>query len=144
MLGTLIASIASGELAASLERAKGAAVAYLMAALASFFGLVFLLVAAFIFAADRYGALTAAIGFGVGFFVVALLVIIVHRMQTRRVVRRARRRHGSEARALAATAAIAFAPAIIARARLPFVLPVLGAIGYAIYAENTRKRRPRR
>ncbi len=142
MLATLIASVASGEIAASLERAKGAAVAYLLAAIAAFFGLAFLIVAAYIFAADRYGALTAAIGFGFGFMVVAIAVVVIYRAKSRRELRRARRRHRSEGKALAATAAIALAPAILARARLPMLIPVLGLLGFAIYKENAR--RPRR
>ncbi len=143
MLATLIASIASGEIAASLERAKSAAVAYAVAGIAAFFGLIFLLVAAYIFAADRYGAITAALSFGAGFIVVAILVIVINRMDSRVVRRRARRRRGSEAKALGATAAIALAPMILSRVRLPFLaIPLLGGLGYAIYNEN-RRRRPR-
>ena len=106
-LATLIASIASGEAADAAGRARRAVVAYAMAGLLAFAGLVFLTVAGFIALADRIGPLAAALWMGGGFLLVALVIVLVHRIAASMRARSAARRRRSEASAMASAAAIA-------------------------------------
>ncbi len=60
MLASLISALASGETVAALRRARTAAIVYALAAIAALCGLGFLIGAAYIWAAERYGSLAAA------------------------------------------------------------------------------------
>ena len=105
MLASLIAAFASGEAMKIVHRAKVTAIAYLLAAIATLCGLGFLVGAGYIAASRRYGDMEAAIGFGVGFMLIALLILAVRSIAARSRARRARRR-GVDLAAIAGVAAV--------------------------------------
>jgi uncharacterized membrane protein YhaH (DUF805 family) len=145
MLASLIASIVSGELADAARRAKSAAVAYLLAAVAAICGVAFLIGAAFSATAQAFGTVNAALGFGGGFLFVALLIVVIHNLSVRSEKKKAAQRRAHDIRAMAQTAALIIVPAIIARGGVGgLAAPLLALLGYAIYRENAPRRRRRR
>jgi len=145
MLASLIASLASGETLQAIRRARRAAVAYLLAGVAGLCGVGFLVGALYIWLAERYGSLATAIGFGIGFIVLALLILLVHRLTARSRARRVTEKRKSDLTAMGIAAAIAALPTL-ARSRAgvgALLAPALAVVAYAIYRENT-KPRPRR
>ncbi|MBN9275510.1 MAG: hypothetical protein J0J15_35775, partial [Mesorhizobium sp.] len=70
-LASLLSALASGEAVSAVRRARTTAIVYALAALAALCGIGFLIGAAYIWASIRYGSLTAALGFGIGFLVLA-------------------------------------------------------------------------
>lgn len=145
MLATLIASIASGEALDAVKRLRVTVALYLVAGLLGLAGIGFLIGAGFIAAANRWGTFEASIGFGIGFIVLACLIVIIQKVVASAQAKRAARRRSLDATALAGTAAIALLPALLARkATLGLLgLPLLGGLGYAIYRENRKPRRRR-
>lgn len=144
MLASLLASLASGETLQAIRRARRAAVAYLVAGVASLCGAGFLIGALYIYVSDRYGSLETSIGFGVGFIVLALLVLLVNRLTAETRAKRVAERRKSDLTALGIATAIAALPTL-ARSRVglgALLAPALAAAAYAIYREN--RRRPRR
>ena len=139
-IASLIAGFASGETVAALRRARGAAIAYMLAGLAALCGVGFLVGAGYIWAAARYGSLEAAIGFGIGFLVLAGLIVLIFRLSAEsRVVRRARRRN-ADMTAVGVTAALAALPVLLrSKGGLGAVLgPAAALVAYAIYRENVK------
>ena len=109
MLSSLLASIASGEASYALRRARLAALAYGLAAIFLACGAGFLIGAAYIHFAAIYGSLNAALGFGIGFIVLALLVLLVFKLGTGRRIRRQAALRQSELSAIAAASCVALA-----------------------------------
>lgn len=140
MLASLIASLASGETLQAIRRARRAAVAYLLAGVAGLCGLGFLIGALYIFLSERYGSLETAIGFGVGFIVIALLVLLIHRLTASSRARRVAERRKSDLTAMGIAAALAALPTLTrSRAGLGALLaPALAVVAYSIYRENTK------
>ncbi|MDS1136617.1 hypothetical protein [Nitratireductor indicus] len=141
MLARLLASFAAGEMSGAVKRLRISAVAYMAAALLALFGAGFLVFAAFILAADRWGAVNAALGFGIAFLAVAGIVLLALKIWTSVQSRRARRRRVSDAGLLAGTAALTLLPSLLARSGKigGIALPIVAAVGYAIYRENARR-----
>ncbi|UVK40176.1 hypothetical protein LHFGNBLO_001612 [Mesorhizobium sp. AR10] len=142
MLATLISALASGETVAAIRRARTAAIVYAIAALAAFCGLGFLIGAAYIWAAGLYGPMLASIGFGVGFLVVAGLILLIHWISAGSRARRRARRRNADMKAIGITAALAVLPALLkGKGGLGVVLgPAVALAAYAIYRENTKPR----
>jgi len=141
MLATLIANIASGETLLALRRAKVALGVYIFVALLALLGLGFLLGAAYLFAAARYGPIEAALGFGAGFLVLALLLVIVFKLVARTRRRSAAERRKGELTTLAVATGLALLPALASKRRgFAIVLaPALAMVGYKIWRENSRR-----
>lgn len=137
---SLIAGLASGETAAALRRARLAAIAYGLAGVAALCGIGFLIGALHIWASARYGVLEATLGFGIGFLVIAGLILLIFRLGAGSRARRRRRRRTADMTALGATAALAALPALLrSRAGPGLVLgPAFALLAYAIYRENAR------
>lgn len=142
MLASLIASLASGETAVAIRRARRAAIVYLLAGVAGLCGAGFLLGALYIWLSDRYGRLETALGFGVGFIVLALLILLFHRLTAGSRARRAAERRRSDLTAMGVAAALAALPGLMrGRAGVGALLaPALAVAAYAIYRENSRPR----
>jgi len=140
MLASLIAGLASGETAAAIRRARMAAVVYLLAGTAGLCGVGFLVGAAFIWAAGRYGSMAAALGFGIGFLVVSGVILLVFRLSAgRRRASQARRRK-ADVTAIGVTTALALLPTLL-RGKgglAALVAPAVAAAAYAIYQENKK------
>ena len=141
-LASLIAGLVSGETAQAVRRARTAAVVYGLAGVLALTGLGFLLGAGYIWTAARYGSFAAALGFGLGFLVVAGLVVLAHKLAAGA---RARQRK-ADLTALGVTAALAALPALArSRGGIGALLgPAAALVAYAIYKENSgRNSRPR-
>lgn len=146
MLKSVLMALAGANLRRKVGEMKRAMVFYIVAGIALALGAVFLLLAAFIFFAERHGALYAALGFGAAFFLVAILTMAIHGLgggvSTRR---REEERRADELKAIATAAAIGAAPAIIRSTGVvgALLLPLAAAAAYAIYRENAGPREPR-
>lgn len=142
MLATLIANIASGEALLALRRTKVALIVYAIVGALVLLGAAFLIGAAYLFAASRYGAIEAALGFGAGFVVLGVLVLVIFKLTTRSRRRRATERRKGEVATIAAATALAMLPALAGRKAGLSVLvaPILAMVGYQIYRENSRGR----
>lgn len=140
MLASLISALATGETVAALRRARTAAIVYAAAAIAALCGIGFLIGAAYIWAAERYGSLPAAIGFGVGFLAVAGLILIVYQLSAGARARRRARRRSADMKAIGITAALAVLPALLkGKGGLGAILaPAVALAAYAIYRENVK------
>ena len=138
MLASLIAAFASGEAMKIVHRAKVTAIAYVLAGLCGLCGLGFLVGAGYIAASRRYGSLEAAIGFGVGFIVIALLILAIRAIAARSRARRARRR-GVDLAAIAGVAAMSVLPTLL-KSRAGIIAPIVALAAYAIYRENLGKK----
>lgn len=144
MLASLIAALASGETVAAVRRARRAAVAFALAAFAGLAGLGFLVAAAFIWASQRWGALETSLGFAGGFFVLALLILLIYKLGSGRRRRRASDVRRSELTTLGVATALAVLPTLLkGRAGLGIVAaPAIALAAYAIYRENTARKGP--
>jgi len=138
-LASLIGAIVSGEASEAIGRARRTAMVYALAGLLLLCGAGFLVGAGFVAAAREIGTVAAALWFGGGFVVLALLLVGVDRLATRSRARREAQRRREEARAVASAAAIALLPTLLAsRARgLALILPAAAALAYGVWRENT-------
>ncbi|MBZ9826375.1 phage holin family protein [Mesorhizobium sp. CA18] len=139
-LVSLISALASGEAMAALHRARTAAILYGLAAIFALCGVGSLIGAAYIWLAVRYGPIATSLGFGIGFLVVAGLILVIHKLAAgMRSKRRARRRQANMT-AAGVTAALALLPALAkSKGGLGAVVaPALAVVAYAIYRENTK------
>ena len=142
MLASLLASLASGETVVAIRRARRAAIVYLLAGVAALCGVGFLIGALYIWFSDRYGRLEAALGFGVGFIALALVILLVHRLTAKSRARRVMAKRKSDLAAMGIAAAIAALPTL-ARSRVgigALLAPALAVVAYAIYRENSRSK----
>ncbi len=140
MLAALIQSIVSGETTRAAKRVRRAMIDYMIAGICLGIGVGFLIAAAYIFVAERYGALYTAIGFGLGFIALAGVALIVHRIISGiQAKRRAEEARAAQVQALAGAAAFAILPALLkGRGGLVSLLaPVAAMVAYAIFKENS-------
>ncbi|MER8442630.1 hypothetical protein NKH52_05435 [Mesorhizobium sp. M1066] len=144
MLATLISGLASGETVAAIYRARTAAIVYVIAMAAALCGLGFLVGAAYIWTAMRYGPLAAALGFGVGFLVLAGVVLLVYRISAGSRARRRAQRRNADMKAIGITAALAVLPSLLkGKGGLGVILgPAVALAAYAIYRENVKSDDP--
>ena len=140
MLASLLASLASGETAVAIRRARRAAVVYLLAGVAALCGVGFLIGALYIWLSRRYGSLETALWFGAGFLVIAVAILLIHRLTAGSRARRAAERRKSDLTAVGVAAALAVLPGLLrSRAGIGTLLaPALAVVAYAIYRENSR------
>lgn len=139
----LVTAIASGEVTDAMSRARRAAIVYLVAGLLGLFGVLFLLVAAFIATAQKIGALDAALWFGGGFLAAAIVIFVIYRMVAAVRARRVAERRKNEVKSVMGAAAIALLPTLLASrgGGLALLGPALGLLGFAVYRENNRTRK---
>lgn len=144
-LVSLISALASGEAMAALQRARMTAILYGLAAIFALCGVGFLIGAGYIWLAARYGPLATSLGFGIGFLVLAGLVLVIHKLTTSMRSRRRARRRQADMTAVGVTAALALLPALVkSKGGLGAVVaPALAVVAYAIYRENARHRPPK-
>lgn len=142
MLASLIA-FASGESAEIVRRLRRAALVYALAGFAILAAVVFLIAAAYLYAARHYGTIEAAVGFAAGFLVVALLLVAVHRITARVHARRVAKRRSGDLVTLGGAAAVALLPMLPALFRRrgaaagALLVPLAALAVYAIYKENS-------
>jgi hypothetical protein len=146
MLASIIRSLASGEVSDIFGRLRRAAIVYALAALAVACGVGFLIAACFMLAARRFGPIEAATGFGIGFVVIAILLVVIHAVvQARGKARRKRKARKAELSGMLGAAALAALPSLL-RSRLGILevlAPFAAIAAYEVYKEN-RPRKQRR
>lgn len=132
MLPALIASVLSGEASEWLLRSRRALMAYAVAALLAVIAVMFFVVAGFIALSERIGPVAAALWFGGVALVLAMLVVVVHRVAALVRARRIARKRRTEVTAVASAAAVAAVPSLLAgRGRAVLLLvPALASLGY--------------
>lgn len=135
MLASLLASLVSGHTATAFANAKKAFVAYVLAFAAAVFGAVFLVVALYVWAAQRYGSLDAAIWIGVAFLVLAAIIVGIHKLAASIRARREARRRKADFTAAGVAATVAVLPSLMRRKRGAALLlaPVVGLAAYVAY-----------
>ncbi len=139
MLASLLGSMASGEISDRVGRLKRAVIIYIVAALAVGCGCGFLLAAGYIAAERHYGAIPAALGFGGGFILLAILLVAVYMgIEAARRARRRRKERAAEMSGMIGAAALALLPSLLRfRPSLFGLIVPLGAVAaYEIYKEN--------
>lgn len=138
LLTSLIAGFVTGEAKQAVRQTMRGIVFYTLAAIAAVIGLGFLLGAAFIVVAERYGSRDAALAFGGGFILLAVLIYLLHVLSRRTRVKTVKRRRNDEMTAVATAAAVAILPALLKGKGAYGLLAVPAAlVAYAIYRENT-------
>lgn len=138
-LASLIGSIVSGEASDAIGRARRAAIVYALSGVLVLCGAGFLVAAGYMALARKIGALPAALWFGSGFILLALILIGVDRLAARTRARREARRRREETRAVVSAAAVALLPALLASSRargLALTLPAAAALAYGVWREN--------
>lgn len=145
MLPHLVASLLAGETAVAIRRLKSALAVYAFCAVLVFLAIIFVLMAAYVAAARELGPVTAALGFAIVFLLIAAVVYAVHRLQAAAAARRATRRRRVEVGTLTGVAAAAALPLVLSgRWRILGLLgPAAAAAGYAIYKDHQAQRRRR-
>jgi len=141
MLASLLAAFASGETMMAMRRARSAVVAYLAAGLMAFCGALFLIVAAYIAVAERWGAVQAALVVGIFFLVLAVVIVMVHQLKARRDARKDALRRSAEVQAIGIASLSAALPALLRSRKGTAALmaaPVVGLLGYFIHRATRR------
>jgi hypothetical protein len=143
MLGTLIAAIVSGETLSTLSRAKQAAVSYLLVAICGLVAAFFFLLALYVWAADAWGPIAAALAFALFFTAVAVLMLVVSRSRARSRARLAAQRRSSELMTMGVLSAVAGAPSILSGRKAKAVVaavavPLMLAGAYFAYRRQFR------
>lgn len=143
MFGTLIAGLATGEVMNSLQRLKKALVSYSIAGICLLVGLIFLIISGTIWLARRFGAIETTAVIGGAFVILAILVLVVHRLSSRARIKVSKRRRGNDLRKAAIATGIAVLPTLLSgrAGRAMLLAPAVGALAYALYRENSSKRR---
>lgn len=142
MLATLIQSLAIGEAAGTAKRVRRALIDYAIAGIFLAIGIGFLIGAAYIWVANQFTPLKAALWFGGGFVTLAIIAIVIHRilsgMQARR---RAAEARAMQLKTVMGAAAIAILPTLLkGRGGLMGALgPLVAMAAYAIYKENAAR-----
>jgi|CXWK01.1.fsa_nt_gi hypothetical protein len=145
MLGSLLAAVISGEAAATARRLRTQAIVTSVLGAIALLGIVFLLIAAYLYLSLWVGALGAALWFGCVFIAVALLGYLAYRITAKARARREAERRKSDLASVAAATALAALPTLglraggIGLAATPFLM----AVGYLILKENTRATSPK-
>ena len=136
MIGTLLATLLSFNAPRMARRLRRSAIDYAIAGVALVLGLGFLLGAAVIWAAERWGGFEAALGFGIGFTALAVITMMVHRFIVAKTARRrAEEQRAEQMRAMAAAATIAAIPTVVRKAGIAgsIILPLAALAGYVLW-----------
>lgn len=138
MLASLIQSFVAGEVSGAARRVRGAVVAYAIAGVLVAIGIGFLIAAAYIEAATRFGALHAALGLGGIFMLLAILTLLIHGIVSRvRERKRAQEARAAQLKTAVSVAAVALLPTLLKNGGvLGAIAPIAALAAYAIYKEN--------
>lgn len=136
MLASLIAAFVSGEAMDIARRARTTLIIYVLVAMLVLTGIGFLVGAGYIAAAREYGSLEAAIGFGLGFLAIAIVVIAARAIASS--VRRSRRKRRSLDFATIVGAAAVTALPLLLRSKGGLIAPLIAAAAYMVYRENRK------
>lgn len=140
MLASLIASMATSEAGLAVGRARRTATAYLAAGVFGVCGIGFLVGAAYVWAAHKFGHVQAALGFGVGFLVIAGLIVLFHKISGSARAREEKQRRRGDLATLGAAAAMSAMPALLrSKGGIGALMgPAVALVAYQIYRENRK------
>ena len=140
-LVSLLISLVTGEAGIVARHVRSATIAYGAALIAALTGVSFFLLAAYLWLAERFGPINAALGFGAGFLVLAGIVLLTYRLTAKRRRRRRAERRKSDLAALAIAAGVASLPELLrSKEGIGALLgPLAAFLAYAIYRENSPK-----
>lgn len=146
MWASLLGAVLSGEAVATARRLKTQILVMAGLGVIALLGLMFLILAGYLFAARELGPIAAACWIGGALIVIAVLGFAVYRMGAARRARRVVQQRKAEIGSVAAAAAFAALPALASRKNAAglILVPFLAVVGYHIYKENTRPSRNNR
>lgn len=141
MLASLIATILSGEALDAFRRTRSAAVAYAAAGLFAIVGLGFLVGASYVAAARRYGTIEAAIAFGAGFLLIALVIVTIHAVRQKNRKKAIEGRRTTDVATMAGVAAVTLLPSLMrGRAAAGGLAAAVAALAaYGLYRYYSRR-----
>jgi len=140
----LLTLLLAGEASDLKRRLQSALITYAVAAVAGLLALIFLVVALYIAAAFRWGAMEAAIGFAVFFALIALIVFTTHKLSRRAYRRQQQLRRAEQATLAASASAAAAIPALLGKKTMAAnaaLLLLAGVGGYAAYRQFEQRSR---
>ena len=142
MLGRLITALAAGEVSEVKQRLQLSIVSYLIMGFMIVMALMFFILAAYIAAAFRWGVLEAAIGFALGFTLLAIIVLVVYKIVTAARKREQRKRMAQDATMLASASAVTALPAVLGKMGgiNPILIGLAGLGGYALFRQFNKKK----
>ncbi|WP_163271640.1 hypothetical protein [Chelativorans alearense] len=140
MFSRFIALLAAGEAANVKRRVKAAVVGYVLVAATGLPALAFLLLAAYLAVAARWGPLASALWFGSGLAVLCGLTFVVYRTVAGAQRRKQEQKRAADAGLLMGASALTVLPALLGRRRgaAALLLALAGLAGYAAYREHER------
>lgn len=145
LLTPLLTSLAAGEVGLAVNRVKRSAIFLSIIGVLGTIGAVFLLVAAYIALAERYGDLRAALYIGGGAIALALVLYIIMKITDAIIRKRQRDRAKNDTSALLAIAAVAAAPMLLrSRSLLMLAIPVIAFGGLSMLGKKPKAGRRRR
>jgi uncharacterized membrane protein YhaH (DUF805 family) len=141
LLTPLLTSLAAGEVGLAISRTKRSAIFMAVIALLALIGLIFLLVAAYLILAERYGARYSSLILAGCAFGLAILAYITMKISDAMARKRQRDRAKVDTSTLLTIAALAAAPAVLrSRALLMLAVPVVAFGGLSLLTK--KKKRP--
>jgi uncharacterized membrane protein YhaH (DUF805 family) len=141
LLTPLLTSLAAGEVGLVVGRAKRSAIFMAIIALLALIGFVFLLVAAYITLAGRYGETYSALILAGCAFALVILAYIIMKISDAMARRRQRDRAKVDTSTVLTIAALAAAPALLrSRALLMLAIPVVVFGGLSLLTGKKKRR----
>jgi chromate transport protein ChrA len=146
LLAPLLTSVAAGEVGLAINRLKRSAVFACVIAVLAAIGVIFLVVAAYIALAERYGEMQASLILAGSAFGLAIITYIVMKIVERAARNRQRERAKVDTSALLTVAALAAAPIVLrSRALMMLAVPLVALGGLSLLKKpktKTKRRRP--
>jgi chromate transport protein ChrA len=144
LLAPLLTSVAAGEVGLVINRLKRSAVFAGIIAVLAIIGVIFLVVAAYIALAERYGEMHASLILAGSAFGLAIITYIVMNIVERAARNRQRERTKVDTSALLTVAALAAAPVVLrSRALMMLAVPLVAFGGLSLLTKPKRKKRRR-
>jgi chromate transport protein ChrA len=144
LLAPLLTSVAAGEVGLAINRLKRSAVFACVIAVLAAIGVIFLVVAAYIALAERYGEMQASLILAGSAFGLAIITYIVMKIVERAARNRQRERAKVDTSALLTVAALAAAPIVLrSRALMMLAVPLVAFGGLSLLTKPKKKKRRR-
>ncbi|MBZ9654409.1 hypothetical protein [Phyllobacterium lublinensis] len=141
LLTPFLTSLAAGEVGLAIARAKRSAMFMAIIAIFAAIGCFFLLVAAYIVLAERYGEMRASLTLAGCGFGLAILAYVIMKISEAVARNRQRDRAKVETSTLLTIAALAAAPAVLrSRALLMLAIPVVAFGGLSLLTKKRTRR----
>lgn len=146
MLARLLTLLTTGEVSILKRRIMVSSIAYGLAGIFGLFGLVFLVMAGFMWTAEQIGPMAAAIYFGLGFFGLVVLTLIGLRIASALLRRAQRRKLAADRNMVAGASAMAMLPTLMSKKGgfSAAMVTLAGFAGYMAWREYERRSNHRR